>query len=255
MSSWSAKRKAAYLATFTIVFLVSAIAVFFLIFYRKPTCFDGKQNQNEAGIDCGGNCEKVCSFQAVSPNILWARTFKVSTGVYNSVAYVENPNREGSASNVPYVFRIFDDRNILIKEAKGRINIPAGKIFPVFEAGVLTGNRIPKYTFFEFEKDPNWVAESGDGSISISVLSHNLANTFTSPKLEATLFNPSLEDAFNVDVVAIVYDIAGNAIASSRTIVDKIAKEESEKAVFTWPEPFSGEAVKVEIFPLLNLYN
>ena len=97
------------------------MAVFLLIFYDKPTCFDGKQNQDESGVDCGGVCEKVCSFQAVKPNIIWSRSFKVSEGIYNAIAYIENPNIRAEAFAVPYVFKIFDERNILISEKKARM--------------------------------------------------------------------------------------------------------------------------------------
>lgn len=91
-SQWVAKRKLFY-GIFSIVALVLVIGVpLFFVLYKTPTCFDGKQNQNEKGIDCGGVCTRLCSSDIANPIVLWQRSFVVTDGVYNAVAYVQNPN-------------------------------------------------------------------------------------------------------------------------------------------------------------------
>ena len=247
MASWSSKRKFAYTSVFTIIAVVIFVAVFLLIFYDKPTCFDGTQNQDESGVDCGGVCEKVCSFQAVKPNIIWSRSFKVSDGIYNAIAYIENPNIKAEALAVPYVFKIFDERNILISEKKGQIDIPANKTFPIFESFIETGNRVPKFTFFEFLKDPSWLSITQETPPNpLKTISYNLTSS-PSPKLEAIIENSSLEAIYDVAVVAILYDENDNAFASSQTFLDKIDRESRQTAVFTWPENFPSSPAKVEI--------
>ncbi len=72
MSSWSAKRKLVYaIMFFSFVIIVVGLPTFF-IWYQKPTCFDGKKNGDEVGVDCGGSCRLLCSFEAVEPDILWS---------------------------------------------------------------------------------------------------------------------------------------------------------------------------------------
>ena len=43
----------------------------FLLLYKAPTCFDGKQNQGEGGIDCGGPCVKLCPSAFLPPEVIW----------------------------------------------------------------------------------------------------------------------------------------------------------------------------------------
>ena len=70
------------------------------VLYEAPTCSDGVQNGDEEGVDCGGACDRVCSFQAVDPIVLWERFFEVGPGVYNTVALIENPNVNTIARDV-----------------------------------------------------------------------------------------------------------------------------------------------------------
>src|SRR5574343_394328 len=106
MVSWSSRRKIIFLSILGgFVALLVAVPAFFL-WHETPTCFDSKQNGDEAGVDCGGSCRLLCSFDAISPNVLWTRSFRVAPGVYSAVAYVENHNITSSAVAVPYVFKL-----------------------------------------------------------------------------------------------------------------------------------------------------
>src|SRR3989344_2930318 len=157
MASWSTRRKTLYLSLFLLAGLILVGVPLFLYFYDAPTCTDGKQNADEEGVDCGGSCPTICTFQAVPPVVLWARGFSIAPGVWSVVALVENPNFNAEAFDVPYVFKIRDERNILIYERKGRVYIPPKTVFPIFESGIITGARVPQKTFFEFSASPDWV--------------------------------------------------------------------------------------------------
>jgi hypothetical protein len=253
MASWSAKRKFAYSFTFILVLFIAIVALFFLFLYEKPNCFDGKQNGNEEGIDCGGDCALVCFATAESLELIWARAFQVTPGNYNLAAYVANPNQDATAKKVPYVFKVFDERNTLIYERRGEINIPKRSSFVIFEPSVSVGLREARYTFFEFEKEPVWNLATGEEELEkyLKVRSQTLTRDSSPAKFEAVMENTSIKQLNNVEVVVLLYDGEGNAVASSRTIIDRIGPEGEAVAIFTWPS-LPQSVSRFEIVPRLR---
>lgn len=246
--SWAGRRRALY--SIIILFglaVIIGIPMFFLL-YEEPTCSDGKYNQNEVGIDCGGSCELLCDSQIALPAVLWSRSFAVTEGVYNSVAYIENSNFKAGTFEVPYIFKLFDSENILVTERRGVTYISPNNAFVVFEGGIVTGERVPAKTFFEFRGEPEWF-ELNNPAISLVIENRILSDTNSSPKLDATLKNISTEDIKDIEIMAIIFDTNDNAITSSRTIVELLPKNSAQDIAFTWPKPFSSSVGRVEIIP------
>lgn len=220
----------------------------YLIFYKPPTCFDGKQNGGEKGIDCGGSCVSLCRSQYLDPNVIWARVIKVKSGVYSTAAYIENPNIDAGADSISYIFKIKDNEGVLIYERKGKTFIPPNKFFAVFEDGISTGEKTPTKVIFEFTSEALWKKKE-NREAGITVLKKTISREDYSPRVDATLENTTLEPISGIEVVGIVYGEDGNALGFSRTFVDKLNKGESQDIVFTWPEPFTSNVVKIEIIP------
>ncbi|OHA38654.1 MAG: hypothetical protein A3G52_04385 [Candidatus Taylorbacteria bacterium RIFCSPLOWO2_12_FULL_43_20] len=245
MSHWATKRKLSYIgAFFVLLFVGFALPVFFFV-YDSPTCFDGKQNQNETGIDCGGSCNILCSTESIRPLVLWQRIFKVLPGIYNAVAYVENANISSGSEAVPYVFELYDENGSLIAERKGVADIPPNKKFPIFEDRIDTGGKTPSRTIFQFTDDPVWKKDTRQFP-DIRVTSSSLVEGEDNPRVLSTIENRSLEDIYDLEVVAMVYDSGENVIAASRTYVNKLEKGGSENLVFTWPYALDLGVVECE---------
>ena len=90
--TWAGKRQLLILGSIAIVCIIILFPIVKPIIAPTPTCFDGKQNQGELGVDCSGPCQKICLAEALPVRVLWVRPFKVAEGVYSGVAYVSNPN-------------------------------------------------------------------------------------------------------------------------------------------------------------------
>lgn len=246
MFSWSARRKLLYLLGGLLVLIFLLVLPTYFLTHRAPSCFDGLKNGNETGVDCGGSCQILCPADALDLIIRWQRAFKVKDGVWSAVAYVENPNRDSGIARMPYQFKLYDKNNLLIYERKGETFIPPKKSFAVFESGILTGGREPARTFFEFLGSPLW--QRGMPPEALLALSERkIEGEKNAPRLTALLRNNNLYPVYAVEVVAIVYDSLGNAIASSRTVVESVDKGAAAPLVFTWPEPFSAEPGRVEL--------
>lgn len=247
---WAFKKRAIYVGGLILVFVIIFAVPVYNLLNKEPSCFDGKKNGEETGIDCGGSCQNVCV--AKEPIILWTRSFEVRDGVYNSIAMVENPNTDAGAKNISYVFRLYDNRNILIYERKGSVDITPQARFPIFESSIITGERIVQRTAFEFSDEISWFQESrvsGD----LKVTEQNLTGEDTNPRLEIKVQNRGLKDINDVEYFVIIYDQDDNAIASSKTIVDFIKSDSTKEIIFTWPSPFKGSVGRVEIIPKFSL--
>ncbi|MEN9614498.1 MAG: hypothetical protein RLZZ347_805 [Candidatus Parcubacteria bacterium] len=248
--SWSSRRQTLYIGGIGSVLLLLIGLPLFLLFYHPPSCFDGKKNQDEAGVDCGGVCQKICPFQIPEPIVKWARSLSVQSGVYNAVAYIENPNVGFGALSAPYIFRIYDKDGLLISERKGQTFVPPGKVFAIFEPAIDVGERIPERTLFEFTQVFDWQRMTAQEDV-LFVAKFALQDEKTSPRLEADIANHSVREVGEAEVVALVFDTDNNVIGFSRTTTPRIAPQSSTHIVFTWPKPFGASGARVEIIPRL----
>jgi Mg-chelatase subunit ChlD len=208
-----------------------------LNFYQSPTCFDGRQNGEERGSDCGGACNRICIFDVKAPTVEWSRSFRVTDGQFNAVAYIENNNLTAASPKVPYTLSLYDSQG-LIAERNGTTILPPDSVYPVFEARIDTQGRVPTQTVMELGEITTWVKASG-GRSQFTVQSRELTGADARPRLEAQIYNNALTDVKEAEVIATIFDAKGNALTSSRTFIDNFKARTTETAVFTWPEPIA----------------
>lgn len=244
--SWANRRKLIYISGVLLVFLLVVVLPLAIHFYKAPTCFDGKQNGTELGVDCGGPCSLLCRAQYAPLNVIWSRFSKVDDGVYNALAYIENPNLNAMAGNLNYVFKLYDKQGILLKERRGQTFVPANKVMAVFEPELQTGNQVPQRVDFSFSSEAVWVKqESAENNLSVT--QSTISRDDSAPRLSAVLTSRNINPIKQIEAIAIVYNEAGNTIAFSRTIVDDLQGKESRTINFNWPKPFSESYARTEV--------
>lgn len=250
MASWSTRRKSLFGYGFVLVVLLAVGIPLFKIFYVAPTCFDGKQNQNENGVDCGGKCARVCASAFLSPSVKWSQLDAIGNGIYNLGAYIENPNLDGAATNVTYLFNLYDKDAHLIGMRRGTAYLPAHKNTLIFEPGIQTGKSIPGPITFEFTQPIQWEKTSfqNDGVI---VSNKEFISEKDGSTLTATIKNTTFTDYPAFYIFAILYDSNGNQVGFSRTKTDGLRRGQSAAIQFTWPVEKSG-VLTTEIIPSIN---
>lgn len=251
MASWGTKRRnfIIFLFLFLFVLIISAIGYFF--FYEEPTCFDGKQNGEEQGVDCGGNCSLICNSQATDPFVHWKRYFEVAPGTYNVIAYIENQNLDAGADNVQYSFKLFDRNNIFLEERLGTIDIKPKQVTPIIENNLDTGKIDAARVSFEFTEPIRWVKQEPLEQL-VSIQKQELFEVGGYPRISASVLNNTLGTLDDLRFVAIVYDINSNVIATSNTIIPRLLKGETEDIIFTWPFRFETQPTRFEIIPIYD---
>lgn len=229
---------------FVAVMLVLAAGVAFAVMYKVPSCMDGKQNADEAGVDCGGSCAYLCKADVEAPRISFARAV-ASGGRTDVIAYVENRNRNAEAKAASYAVEVFDEAGTLLGKKEGTIDLPARSVVPVFIPGILPGIGVTPRAFVSFPDDMRWRTPT-ENEPPFSVTGVKLVEG-TQPRVTATIGNTAATASYGRTAIATVFDASGQAIAGSKTMVRQIPAFGSAEAVFTWTEPFQGTAARVEV--------
>lgn len=255
--TWSSKRKMYVVAGFLAILFAFLIWKAVPYLNQEPTCFDGKLNGEEEGIDCGGSCELFCSAEALGLVTRWSRFQEVVPGRYNVMALVENQNQEAAVEEIFYEFKLYDKDNIFITRKTGSTYITPNTQTAIFESALQTGNRAPSRIQFKFTTPPKWVTVKRSFFNALQVFSEDkvLTNLFVSPELDAKITNASKFDLFDVDVVALLYDEEGGVIGFSKTLIERINRGETQDVVFTWPEGFDVSPTRIEVTPQFDIFD
>ena len=197
-------------------------------------------------MDCGGPCNLLCSGGYVPLTVVWSRFSKVTDGVYNVMAYIENSNLSAGADNLNYIFRLYDEKGAILRERTGTTFVPASKIVAVFEPELLTGNEAPARVDFSFTSDAVWTKQESQET-GLQVSQSAISREDSAPRLSAVLTNKTINEIKNIEAIAIIYNSEGNTVAFSRTIVDAVAGAASQTINFNWPKPFSDTYARSQI--------
>lgn len=242
---WAFWRRLQYITGFLVILIATGTTIYYTLWHKDPTCFDGVQNGEETGIDCGGACTRICAPDILMPQPLWAQSFKIVDGQYNAVAYIENRNRSVGTQELGYTFKIYDDTG-LITERSGVTVLPPDGVYPVFEGRITTGTRVPTRTTVEFTNEIVWLPAS-IGREQFVLEERDLAGADSKPRLIAQMRNTALTETKNVEIIATIFDAHGNPLTASRTEVDYFGGRTTENIVFTWPEPIAKTLRSCEV--------
>ena len=228
--NWRARRQLAYLA----ISVLAALAIIFYFIYgsiSEATCFDGKRNQGEERVDCGGPC-KPCLENLSQPVVLWTRLFKLADGLYEAAALIENTHNFASSDRLFYRLKIYNKDNIVIGLKAGETFINPNERFLILDPTFATLRQTPVRALVELEPVKWRYAEYSPPNVVVVSQSFSLG---PQPYLSVILRNNDLFAVNNLQVSAILSDDTGRVIGVSLTNIDKIEGESQRTAFFSWP--------------------
>ena len=128
---WSVYRRAIYIIG--ILFLIIGLVVYLFrdSIFPAPTCFDNIQNQNERGVDCGGACSLVCSFDHQPLSVNFSKAFKRGEGVYDVLILIKNDNLTAAPKTVNLSIDMYNASGTLVFNIKDDILASTGQIIPI----------------------------------------------------------------------------------------------------------------------------
>ncbi|OGZ02150.1 MAG: hypothetical protein A3G64_00460 [Candidatus Liptonbacteria bacterium RIFCSPLOWO2_12_FULL_60_15] len=140
MPSSRTAKQIVYGIFYFVVFSGIVSGVYFGFLRNPASCFDGRQNQGEEGVDCGGPCES-CEIRKLMP--LTAGSVKVLFAGANATLFAEvrNQNFTFGAASLTYAFEVKDGAGRVVKVVSGESFVYPGEIKYFVEpaAGVSQG--------------------------------------------------------------------------------------------------------------------
>jgi hypothetical protein len=249
--SWAGRRRALIIAIAALFVFAFLLILFFSIFYKVPTCTDHKQNQDERGIDCGGSCTTLCSFQVENqPTIKLVRAIEPQPGRVDVVAYIENRNTNAQAKGAQFLLEVYGSQQQLIGKRTISVDLPAQMTVPIYVANVGKGEATQ--AFLTPSDSITWTRTGGERQV-LPTIENTVISEGENPRITANLMNPLAKNVYNTTLVATVFDASGNALAASQTLVPTLPSQGSAPIVFTWNAPFSAPVARVEILPVPQL--
>lgn len=242
--SWALRRQ---LKIFILIAVFAFAVVGWVIYGLKPapSCTDGKLNQNEERVDCGGECE-ACIGNPENLIVYWTRTFELTSGKYEAAALIENPNFRVGSRSLSYKIKLFEN-NILVAQKNGETFLNPDEKLLIFESDIDVENKKPNRAEIEFIQIP-WKVFTGEKPnilVSSKVFERTVAGN---GRVKIVLRNQTLFAIENIFVSVVLLDSGENAIGVSSTKVDMIRSEGSREVFFTWPHPFDPAPAGMDVY-------
>ena len=233
-------------------------ALYFGFFYTAPTCFDGKWNQDEQGIDCGGSCS-ACQETVVGEDFLFEETSVLpgGDGRYDVFAKVRNPNSDIGATSFHYVFEIKDASGAVLATDTGESSLLPRETRYLMSIG-LASSSVPATASIKVS-DVSWEKFSGFGTSTLfSVYDQRFELLYDGTGFGAAsglVANESPYDFRSVYVKVILRDSTGKAIAFNKTKLDSLVSHEQRDFRLVWPTAFAGTVARVEVEADADFYH
>ncbi len=248
-----------------IVGVVFVLLVILLSMLIKPvaTCSDGKKNQGEAGIDCGGSCSKQCVV-AYDPEIKFVKFFKVGQNSVDMVAEVSNKNYSLASDYIPYAFTLYDQAGQTLATKSGNFYILPGKSRFVIEQNIFVSRDPVKVDFklgnIKWNDMATLVPNQNMQDINnIQLLNQDPApqkDALGNPQLFSNIVNRSFYDFDLIEIDLVAYDVNNNIIADGQTFIRTVKANEKRVFSITWPkDSLSAVPVKFDVRATTNIFS
>jgi len=246
-----ARRQFAALLVFVMILGLAGF-IFWRSFVHEETCSDGRLNQNEEAIDCGGACVPCLVKNRKEPEVRWARATSMRADMYDAVVEVRNPNDRVAASRIDYEFRLIDGAGNIAARQRGRSFLYASELAHFVEFGIRATSTIARVEFSV--SDTDWVVSDAlrpDIIAADRVYAVEERDGVRVSVARALLQNRSLRDMADLRVTAFLLDESGNLLGANGTEISEVRPEDSVSLVFSWPVVFGApvEAIIIEARP------
>ncbi|MEP7162311.1 MAG: hypothetical protein ABI747_00920 [Candidatus Moraniibacteriota bacterium] len=237
-----------------VIYLLIALAIGLLVYFINrpaPTCYDNKQNQDEAGVDCGGVCTNACIVKLSGQDIQSKSVTVIPDGAgrYDVVAEIYNPNSDVGAASFTYTLHLRDASGrelarergnswILPRETKAIIayNLPAGT---TPDKGDIEISSLDWQPFTGYQEKPN---------LNIYQKRYNqISSGVGFGEALGTLSNESPFDFRTVTIKVVLRDAGGTPLAVNQTEMRTLSANEQRDFRLVWPTAFPGTVGQVDM--------
>jgi hypothetical protein len=243
---------------FVIVILLST-GVYFAFIKPPETCFDNKQNQDEADVDCGGVCQAVCKENVTGADLEIKEMTFVPGGneQYDVLGKIYNPNDEIGAVSFAYTADLQDNSGKILASRSGTSYILPQENKYIFELGFASESS-PSAVSFQI-KEVKWARFSGyqeKPSINIYQKRYNQISSGAGfSEAYGLVSNESPYDFHSIIVKVILRDAEDKPLAFNTTEMRTVKSQEERDFRLVWPSAFPGVVEKIEMEVDADVYH
>lgn len=226
---------------FYLFFLALVVVGGYFLIRPAPSCFDNRQNQGETDVDCGGSCIECALKNVESITLFGDPQFAALDSQTISLFFqLKNPNPTYGAENFSYHINIYDAVGRQIYSVSKESFIYAGQIKTVAEPVIKINPRAVSRIEVSatnplWQSSQNWTRPSLQSrAIKTEVIKNQ-------GKITGLVLNNSSILLENVEIAAILYDLAGKLVAVSKTILKDL--QSFEERAFTVFVPLEGKMI------------
>lgn len=236
-----------------LVFFSLIVFLFYLAFLKPaPTCFDNRQNQGEAGIDCGGPCPS-CEIRTLAPiESNWIKYFPNDNQVVIT-AEIKNPNLKWAADSFSYAFDIYGENGSKIKSIVKNSFIYAGEIKYLVEVPDVDFKNITSVNI-SFS-NINWRATdefAKPAAQAREIKTEPASQDPTRVTVSGFIANNNAFPLSKVRVIGFLFNAGGLQISASKTELENIAAFQEELFKLNFPKNISLVITSSTASPLNN---
>ncbi len=242
-----------------VYFVLFSLLGFLIYSWVKPdpTCTDGKKNQNETEIDCGGVCSPCKKTFETQDLIIKEKYFlPAGQGKYDAIIKISNPNNQIAVSELSYSLKLHDATGNVLAERSGKNFILPVESKYIIETNLETST-VPAQIevaisdlqweeFFNYERPELNIYNRRYELISSGV---GYSEAF------GLLRNESPFDFNSVKINVVLRDANGQPIAFNKTEMNTINAGEQRDFRLLWPVNFPGEVQGVEMEAEADVFN
>jgi len=244
-----------------LVFL-SGLSLFSFFVYKivspEKTCFDGKQNQNEKGVDCGGICAPCRNLSETLDLKVMENSFVFGgNDTYDGLIKISNPNLSVGSPSFSYRTILRDANGNIIDEKTGQAFIlPAETKYIAILGFSVARDENPAKLDFEIS-DMQWQEFIQYQKPQLNTYSKrfNLLSDMVGGEAYGVLKNESGFDFNVIRVAVILRDRENKLLALNTTQMNTVRSGEERDLKLTWPYQIQGEVINVEMEAEADTYN
>lgn len=246
-----------------LIYLIIFGGIAFWIWQKNrpvPSCTDGKLNQNEESVDCGGVCAACVETIVAKPFQVVGVTMVVGgQDRYDVIAEIKNPNPLYGAENFIYEIILRDADGVEIERIQNtgfilpnqqkyvaQLNIPSAN--PPARAEIVIPTDQVEWVKFTSYEDPDFVI-NGKRFGKVENGGTNYAEAF------GIVHNRSTFDFQRVNITVVIKDLDGKPLAVNKSFMGDFEGLRQRDFNLGWPYRFPGEMSSLDVQVDVDVYD
>lgn len=251
------KKRLLIILVFLLIFSLGSYFLYKII-VPEDSCFDGKQNQNEKNVDCGGVCSPCRDLSQVQNPVALEREFVFGgNNTYDGLIKLSNPNNSVGSPSFSYKAVLRDGNGNVIDEKSGdSFILPAETKYLTLTGFAVAKEVNPAELDFEIMQI-SWEEFTKYQKPQLGIYSKrfNLLSDIVGGEAYGVLRNESGFDFNLIKVNIVLRDGENKLVALNSTQLNTVRSGEERDFKLIWPYQLPGEVKNIEIEAEADTYN